>query len=730
MTIRSIESHVQGLINRRVAEAKIEGSNSPDLEIRALIESIALNLLLNPKTILYFAHLARNALANTVNKELIAIDDLISLIEDLANTTYTIVEATHLNKARNALIQIEGLEKVDVNSSAFKKFDKAIDDFLNKSLAKSVRTIGSTDLKRSNTEALEDLPTNLATLVSIHEEMIDRLYALSVGVDNFSSSSLSTILGLSTVNRAKDDIEDIIDIIDTGESGSQSRDMAIRVLSDRAALKSIGSLPSIFSPLIDTVNSKPIGYVMKARSDPATVSVIGNEGPYVFDPGASASITVNGTTLVQSNFPQSDMDLENQAFIASTSDITFPVTIPSGSHLFIHLIRLTASTGFDLQADGTYIRAVDVPFTAGPISLAQVLSDINAELGSDGTAIEYIGAGTNRIMIIGYDPIVSVSIAGSFQEPGISAGTIVVSIDSAHNFLKFIIGQKGESGSTSTSIVKDSLNHLFGSIIVSSETDDHEIVITTIADVIGTNITISTSAALGVSGNYFAKSNNLKLYGTVFGKSIDPIDPTPLVDISDIIETPNGSSIISNFTTERLILQDSINTFDGDIKILSSLDEAFEAFNNEIQAFLPLWLETSFSNDLNVLDRAIASLNSKSASASRNTVIAILNDIKDNLVDLKDALVTGQLPVGAASDEKKIADGIIASLIERRLDKGLDLILRLKIQEFFELTGENASYGGDLLKAMADMAKTDVIFPNTAIEDGSGFKAKIEEPEA
>lgn len=731
MAVRDIDEQVRNLIGRRVAEAKVDGSNSPDIEARALIESIALNLILKPKAVLYLAHLARNALTVVVDKEISDIDAMIKTVNDLANTTYTITSALHLDNARNALLQMEGLEKIDLDGNSFSKFDRAINDFLNKSLSKTIRKKGSSELSRPDIEAAADLPIDFATLISIHQEMLDRLYSLAVGVDNFSSSPLGTILGLATIYRARSDIEEIIELINNGDSGPQSRDVAIRVISDRASIKSVGSLPSIFEPVLDSSNSTPIGYSLKAQSELATASVLGSIGPYVLTPGASASVTVNGSNLTFGNFPQSGLDLANRAFISSADGITYPVTVSSGYFLFIHLVRLTSSIGYILQDDGTYIKSLRIGFTSGPRTITQIITDLNTALGSDGLAAEYISTGSGRIIIIANSPIVSLSIASSHSEPSTSTvGDVNVFINSAHSILGFIISQRGDSGSTPLSIVVDSFNLLFGSLVIASRTEDQRPLVETLADSIGTAITVTTDSAIGLNGTEMARSNRIRLYGNVNGVETDPVNPDPILDISDTVSTPSGGSTVQGLTIDRIILADDLDTFNGDITITSSLVLAFRDFDNNVQTFLTAWLGTEFSKNLDVIDRAVAVLNGRATPASRNAVNSILGDLRNHLVDLKTALLSGQLPIGSGIDEKRITDGIVASLSERRLDRALDFVLRLKVQEFFELGGENSSYGGNLLKSMSDMANSDIVFPNIALDEDDGFKALVKEPEA
>lgn len=734
MPPRSLQDHVQSLIGRTVAEQKIVGTNASDVEARAVLESIALNLLLQPRAVLYLAHLARNGLASLVTQELAAIDTLEKSVADTANVTFLPTSTLHLDKARTALLQMETLEKVDVNGNDFQRFNASLNDFLEKTLSKSVRQKGNSDLARPDTEAAVDVSTDFASLVALHEELNERLYALSVGIENFSSSPLGTILGLSTAYRARLDIEDIINIIDSGESSSQARDIAIRLLGDRAAVKALGGLPTLSSKLLDTAAVLPAGYAIKAVSDFATVSATSVAGPWVFAPSATASITVNGSTISKTHFPQTAIHLNNRAFIVTSPFVFFPpfgITMPAGKWLFLHLRRATPAAGFALQPDGQYLRQVRVTFTAGSISLAQLLTDINTALGADGQAAEYLQILTGRLIIIGEASITSIQVAPSVQEPSTSTlGDPSIFNASLHDAMGLELFQVGVSGSTPIGIILDALNLYFPSLVDVSATENQEVRIETLDDIQGTSMTLALPAAMGMNGTFEAVSNSIKLYGTVNGKNQDPVDPGPLMDVRDLFTGPTGSATIQGLTTTRILLDTALPTFDGDISVESALATQVFALDRAVQSFLTDWLKTKFAKDLTAIDRAVAALSGKVTPATRQAVKVLLDDLKDNVTGLATVLSIGPVSSSMGTDERQIVSGIINTLTERRYDRALSQLLRLQVQEFFEMTGESASFGGNLLKTMSDFATTDIEFPNTQLDEDSGFKGVIKEPQA
>lgn len=741
MPPRSFKDHVQSLIGRQVAEQKVVGTSSSDVEARAVLESIALNLLLKPRSVMYLAHLARNALLNVVNQELAAIDTLSKTIDDTANATFIPNSTLHLDKARTALLQMEGLEKIDASTPDFKRFNKSIEDFLDKTLSKSVRKHGGTELRRPDTEAAVDLASDFAALVELHSELNERFYALSVGIENFTSSPLGTILGLSTAYRARVDIEEIIELIENGESGSQARDIAIRLLGDRAALKTVGALPVLNKTLVDTQNNFPTGYVLRAVTDPAHAVAVGSVGPFVWPGATGASVTVNGDTISRPAFPQTGTHLDNRAFVVTSPFVFFPffpITLPAGKHLFLHLRRTGPAAGYELQPDGSYLRQVRVTFTPGAITLAQFLADINTALGADGEALEYLQVNSGRVIIIAAAGISSIQVASMVAEPSTTTlGDVHIYDQSLHENIGLELFQMGTSGSTPVGIILDAIFLFFSSLVSVSVTEEGRIRIESNDDSPGVLMSLSLPG-VGLSSSYIANSNSIKLYGTVNGKEPPavvgdvptPVDPIPLMDVGDSFDGPTAGATITGLTTTRIILQNAVPTFDGHIVIESELVDRIQDLDRTVQFFVPIWLKTPYAQGLTTLDRAIAALSGKTTPATRAAAKEILNDLKTQVQTLVAVLTQGELTSSIGTEERSIVSGIINTLTERRYDRALSLLLRLQVQEFFELTGESASYGGNLLKTMTDFATTDIKFPNLQADEDSGFKGEIKEPEA
>ena len=730
MSARTVQDQIEALLGRRVAEAKVRGAPSPDAEAVAVFESITLNLLLRPKSMLYVMHLARNGLVKTSSDIITLIDELKSAVSDLGNPSFDVRSTTSLSKARTALLSLEGLDKVSTESGSYRRFNQAVNEFLEKHLSKSVRRPGQSSLIRPGEEASVDLGVLFNQLKELHEEFVDRLHALMVGVENFLESPMGTILGLSTAARARADIEEMIEALEEDPRSVLARDMTVRLIGNRASLKVIGSLPELYGPVLSTSDEVPQGYVLKAASEPAVASKTSLPGPFALPAGAQLQVTLPGLPLTSYLIPQSTFDLSNRAFIVSeqfTDPATYPVTIDPYTYLFISIDR----------SDGTtYSVRANLNDTASPVLLTfdDVKNAINTALSGVGGCLEFISAGSNRLLVYAdttVGPLTQsrIFIAPSHTEPSASTlGINATFYQTAHQKIGFIMGQSGAQGTTPTFSIVDAINRLFAGQLVATRNPDDSFTLETVTDEIGTFMDLVAPSVLGITGLENAKSNTFRLYGTVFGVETDPVAAQDLVDVGDTFYGVTGSSTISEFNEGKVVLAAALSNFDGPVTINSILAERLQKLDSLLPGFLEIFGRGRFSEDLGDIDAAVAILGSNATPAQRNTVIRLLDELRVQVVQLKGILEdsTTLLPALAATRERELVNGIITTLLERKYDRALSFLLRCKVQELLSMSSDEASFGGTLLKSMSDVARADVEFPNPAADEGEGTSLRIE----
>lgn len=749
MAARSISNQVGSLLQRRVAEQKTRGTPSSDVEAAALFESIAIAFLTNPRAALYVAHLARNGLLTTANQELAQIDELSSAIRDLTNVTFAVKDTSALQRAKISLLQIEQQQKINAASSSFKKFQTSVNDFLIQQLAPNVRRPGTTDLTRPGAEASGDMATAFTALEGLHATLLDQLYALAVGVENFLASPLSLIIGQTTSARIRADLDDLIATFKTDDSGGTSRDAVIRLLSSTAAMETLGTFPSVLAPVIDSVQSLPQGYSITAELDEAFPTSTSNPGP--FSPSSSAGLTVTTTsTITASLFPQTDFDIASSSYIVGAL-VGFPVSINPGESLFLKVGALPSfNPTFSLQADGTYTstdptlgagwvlevngnyaKTVRLNLNAGgsavSLSLSTVLGIVNSDPSSFFLASEYVRSGTSRIVIASSSPSLDfLTIVPAHTEPSTSTvGAVNVFTSSAHAKLGFTLGQMGTPNSLSVIYVRDALSLVFSSLVSTRLNSDGSLSLTSLDGSPSSVMTVSGlfASVIGIDGVFKGSSASMFLKGSVLGVATDPISPISLLDVGDTVITPAGSSTVAGVTNEAVLLANTLPTFDGNITVVSSLLLAWQTFDPAVQAFLSEWLAADFSKDLTTIDRLIAPLAGSATPAQQNAALNGLAALRSKVSDLVTALSAGPLLATAASKEKSLVQGVIATLLERKYDRALQLLLRCQLQELFTSDWQTASFGGAVQKSMQDIARTDLKFPNQNLGEGDKANA-------
>lgn len=765
MSVRSLQDQVDSLLNKSVVQPKVGGVASPDVETASVIESLALAMMLQPRSAFYAYYLARNGLTTAINSEVAAIDALKLTIQDLSNNTFAIKDTKALKRAQAAMLQLSTQGQVSSDSNAFDRYNVAVNDFLDKQLSKNIKKPNSTEMVRPGEEAGLALPTDLATVKSAHTVFLDRLYALAVGITNFANTPFSSLVGANVVYRTKKDLDSLVAEIEADESGSQSRDAAVRLIAGRAAVRMLGTSIDLQAPVIDTVRHLPPDQLLSGESPATPAAAATAAGPFVMAPGGSLSMTAGGATVTSFALSQAG----NAAAILGDA-VTYPVLVPANYHLFLKLeaisglswtpgvagttedgtfSELTLGSGWTLDGAGTYFKTFKVVLNSGstlttpagsasPMSmtLANVLSAINTALGSVGSAQEFVAAGSNRILIYGDTKVQRISIAlSSFtMEPqslgyvGSTGATVLVPrlyTNSFHSSLGFSALPVGETGSTPADRVLQAMQMVFPSLVSFSLGTDGKIVMTSLVTGPGASLAFAGSWAgsLGLSASYQATSSRVLLKNEA-----GSVSPVGLLDVGDSFICSSGSGTVTALRSDSFEIDSAIPTFTGPITVTSALLRVWSFLDGQVQSFLGPWIDSKFSSDLSSLDQLIAVLIGSPTSPRRSEAIALLDDLRSQLTALQAALTgsQGMLLGASATKEKAALSNVISLFTERKYDRALDLLLQCKLQEIFELDWQSVSYSGALMKAAESVAQADVKFPDLTQDEGFDVQGRRE----
>lgn len=675
MAVSPVEDYVASLLEQRVAEAKTGGVQNASVEAVAVFNSVALNLLLKPRCALLFALLARNGLQKTVQAEIGSLEELKTAIQDLGNVAFQIKDASSLRRARAALLQLERLPSVSATNPTLKLYQTSVRAFLDSQLAKNVRRSGANDLTRSAAEARTDLVGTLATLKEQHADLLDRLYSLMVGVDNFAAAPFAALIGTSAAARARADIESIITAVEASGDPSPARDFVLRLISGQATLSSLASPPAIMEPLFD-------GMASSAAAPAQMTSAVGPFVPAGLSPSFSATVKTSPTDV---GITESFSFFESEAAILVSSPISFPLTIPAGYGLFFVI-------------DGVAQR---VPIDGTFASVAALFGAFNATIGyAHSTQFAY----DPTRWVIYFPGASQVSVATVYQyptpDPSTTTGVPSTTALSAHALCGFEAGQLGEQN-VSAQVAADYINSRF-TIISARATTAGTVELTTASTVAGTELLVSAPSSFGLVGPVSALSDSVSLAGVA--------DHRDLVQPGDQVSLGGVTQEVGEVSQSSLTLLAPAPTYSGPAIVTSALALAYQALIANVKMFFSSWQHLPYTTDLTTVDRALAPLGASSAPGQRNMALAEVQRLESALVSLLNLLSapSTMLPDGAALNETQIVEGILTTLEERHYDRAVDLLLKCNLQSLLEMDADQASYGGSFLKAASTFAQANI----------------------
>lgn len=683
MAARTIDDQVEALLGRSVAEPKVRGIPDPTVESSAVFDSIVLNLLLKPRSALYFTFLARNGLQQAVTAELALLDTLTQDVTDTGNRSFKLEGAPVLQRAHTALIQLEELPRLSKGAQPLQLYRDAIDEYLQKYLAKNVRQKKG-ELTRPAVEARVDMVSTIQELKDQHADLLDRLYKLAVGVENFLQVPFGAMLGTATVTRSRVDLEEIINHVSNDGSSGPSRDFAVRLIAARETVGTLSSPPGPFDPLL------PEGTVVESIRESS--SFTSAPGPFVLGTNPTATVTVDGVTATGAF-------LVGTPFLVS-APLSFPLTVPDEYGLFV-------------SVDGVQHRIL---LAATHASLASLVSAINtaavgnlrAQAFSDRLLL-YTTQGTDTELRIStiyqytYDETIGEGVTVTSQK---------VSAKSAHELLGFFPGQSG-TVEVPASTVALALNLLSpelsvkalgnGRLLFSFDTDFRA-------------ATFSFPSSLGVPASFYAQSSAVTFPGK---------DARELVQVGDSLDFSGTKRIVTEVTQGIVSLDLPLRLYIGRATGTSALVTDYDAFSEKLRFFLKRWRETPYAKTLDQLDRALAPLSTSATPGQRNFAKAEIDRLRTELTTLSAILsdASNTLPDGAAQEEKQVVAGILQTLMERKYDRAADFLMRGDLASLLEMDSDSASYGGHFLKSASSFAQTNFTSDTLESEKDSAISA-------
>jgi hypothetical protein len=721
MATSSVEDKVNELLRRDVVVSRSRGAPNTDVEVAALLESIALTLLLNPKATVYLSLMARNGLLAQLAEEIAIVDNLLLIAGDLLNKKYLIKGRDVLERIRTSLLQMESLAKVSADSVQFKRFSAGVEEFVSVHLGKNVKKYGSKALTRSSAEAKKDFQLEYTLLRDSHTDLLDRLYALAVSIINFEFAPIGASVGVSTTTQARSDVENMIALLSTADEDTiiaNAQQMALSLLTSRATLRVLGTLPSIQAPVVD--DTTPPGYVLKAASASLLSPTTSITGPFTMVNPQGLTVTTTSGTATASSFPQVGISLVGKPFVVG-APITFPLDVsglPDASTAYF-CVSLTTAAAPHNKVTKT------VSFSSGGdrADMAHVLAKLNTDLSGHVTALEYLTAGTSRIILVATTTYSAITVAGvDYSNLSFNDGNSDNSVAEQLGFTTWA-SNTTPAGTVDSTFITDAFQKFFPTLLAASVRGQR-------VTLVGNGLSDMTFSGTAVAPLHLPASVSspgdkaLTVSGVVNGVTTPSVDLRPYVAPGDLLTLNSKTYTVTAVEQTYLQLDSSLLvTTPTSFVVHSGIVATWNTVVNNLKNFLTTtWGGTDYVKNTDKLGLLFASVNSEPSPANVTAIKTELGRLRDLLVALQTA-ISIFTPRGGLPVEKKIIDGILNSLAERKMDRSLDYMLRGKIVEALGLDLDTSSFAGNVMKQMTTVVQKYGRYPNAAL--GDGFDPKV-----
>lgn len=699
------------LQSQTVIDKEDKTANSAD-EIQTVLESVALSFLLYPQAALSFALRAKNVLQQVVTADVQILDYLLKAIADIQNPDNQVTDTSDLVDAQSALVEVDRLGRVSSDVTAYTRYVQSINSFLDTKLAKSLKRRRRNEFERTGSEAAQDLFKVLGIFGPTHGVMAARITALLNSIADFQSVALTKIVSATTLTRVRASLDKVIQGIATNQLSNTAT--AIELLSGAAALSSISNSRNINDPSVDT-GTYPANRIISVRSnvDSANAEGVGStvdlsllSTPWTFSGIVDPRIT--GGTAFSITLPVTGGS--GRSYVkAATGQATFDITAPN-STLYVEFDGIAPPAN-----EPVMVRAVVLPTTpAGAVPLSAVLAALNNGITGliDGTAIE-LAPGTGRIAIYGSSSVTRIVVRSEFHGDFDIFGNYVPAPGSVHLVLGFSDNQtSGDPNKFSPTEFVDLIDSWLPGAVASVVNGVTQI--TSNSTDLRSSLSFSgeIAAAFGFSiiNTYLVEPSYLELIENGL-----PIDPTTLgIFIGSIVTAPD------QLAAGRNSLFGPIDSIDGThllfapgtplprclagtlVRVVSPLVFAVQTLLTNLAIF-----DGVFAKDPRDLQRVLSPLLSKPTLAQINDAVKVIQAIQVKVNDLLTRL-TNTVVRPDRSEFETVATQITASLVERGLDRSLELLQSCQFSSFFSITNEEASKGTRFLKASEQVGRNEL----------------------
>jgi len=273
---------------------------------RDVVETVSSVLLYEPDAIFYVIRLGLNRFRLTVSSEISVLDQMLSVVDDLAVSARPIVRVEGLREAAAALLRMDSAlaRSGSVSGSEYRRYTRATDRAL-RDLAEAVRQSyvprGSsetvTDVVRPREEARGIVRTLLRLLQSTHALVLAGLPTITGSLEAFLASDLVRSVAGNQIARARQELETIrgdLESLDPSERRLIARSSALGVLANRSVLRGVADRRVPGQPRLHQGISATPEYRVRAYGPGLAPSLLGGlSAPYKLVETVTDSLGIN-----------------------------------------------------------------------------------------------------------------------------------------------------------------------------------------------------------------------------------------------------------------------------------------------------------------------------------------------------------------------------------------------------------------------------------------------------
>lgn len=687
-------------LSRQTTGTRLNADANTAEENQAILESIAIAVLLNPQAVLSIILNAKNSFQQLIASDTELIDYITAAIRETQNPDASPNSTADLVNAQTALVELDRIGRIDTSLQAFTRYQSAINNFLDTQLAPLLKRNPTGDFNRSGLEAKQDLFSAAGLFTQTHALLIARLKVLARAVSNFNSVDLSKVVHTQTIARVRTSLTQIKAGMDSGQLSNTVA--ALELMAGSASLQSISNTKKLYD---DTI---PLSANLFIGPEP-TAAFIESAASVLFSTAASyphsTSLAANGGSPQLFEIPRTGKS--GCPFVCNRlQQATF--NIPSGVSLYTDV-----TPGPSPGADG--VTHVVVSLTPGPArTWTNIISDINTAWGVSGVVAADFVHSDHAIIIFGRLADTEVRIRssgpGSFDT---GTGVFTPDLPSAHALLGFDPDQ--------TSSPVDSFDALFLQRFLAAN----------YGAVAGVAVTQTLDGKIRItSGSTDPATSALQSAGAVmadfgFGSAVAVPAAMQITDQAGTVQDPAALGVLFGSVVHAAAFIESVDSVDG-TRLLFDPTIQLPLTKSAVRIAAPTVVAVqttmavlgifggAFDNDLLPLQGLLSPLLTTPSLAQVNNALRAFGVIRTRLEDL-----LNQLTAVVVAEEQEPADAVAQSILqtleERGFDYALDLLTQCLFSDFFALTSETISKSTRFMKSMETTITTDL--PTSTVEE-------------